>query len=177
MRAVRVGLAAALLWSPVVAGGAGNGGAWLGRSGDIADTPWCRAGGCRLTAVQRNTPDTLGWPDGERRTYRLRGGARLEVEVRPAGWISTARLMFPGSSAMTADQHALSARFLGSVTGRAFRTEAIAACEQRGLALRDPDAPGPVRPLSEWTTPGGLPYRARCGVGAERGVWAGWRQQ
>ncbi len=124
----------------------------------------------------------MGWHDGTQRTYRLGDGSQMQVEVRPQGWISTARLLTKGqpqkngTTAMNPAHYPLAAEFLSAVTGRRFSAEKIAACEQAGVALNDPEVYGPAAPLSHWTTPGGLPYRARCGINSQVGVWAGWQQ-
>ncbi|MDO4263984.1 MAG: hypothetical protein Q4C67_07290 [Deinococcus sp.] len=62
------------------------------------------------------------------------------------------------------------------MTDRRFNAEKIGACERAGVALNSVDAYGPEKPLSHWTTPGGLPYKARCGINSQVGVWAGWMQ-
>lgn len=156
---------------------------WLGQKLDPSQTPFCRAHGCELQGVRHNTQNTVGWHDGTQRTYRLKNGARLQVDVRPAGWISNAFLFFPpqpvagGLHALAPEHHAPAAEFLGAVTGRRFSAGAVAACQRAGLALNIPDAYGPVQPLSRWSTPGGLPFVARCGINSQVGVWAGWMQQ
>ncbi|MFD2608607.1 hypothetical protein ACFSR9_04010 [Deinococcus taklimakanensis] len=155
---------------------------WLGQKLDPAQTPFCRAYGCEFQGVRHNTQNTMGWHDGTQRTYRLRSGARLQVDLRPAGWISNAFLLFPpqpvagGLHALAPEHHAPAAEFLSAVTGRRFSAGAVAACQRARLALNTPDAYGPTRPLSRWRTPGGLPFVARCGINSQVGVWAGWMQ-
>lgn len=156
---------------------------WLGQKVDPAGTTFCRTYGCKLVEVIQNGESTLGWHDGTQRSYRLRGGSRMEVEVRLQGWISNARLLTEpqpqknGTFAMHPAHYPLAAEFLSAVTGRRFSAEKIAACERAGVALNSVDAYGPTAPLSHWTTPGGLPYKARCGINSQVGVWAGWMQQ
>ncbi|EYB68279.1 hypothetical protein DEIPH_ctg025orf0139 [Deinococcus phoenicis] len=166
------------------AGGANGPTAWLGNRVDVAQTAFCRVNRCRLESVRQNTEAYEGWHDGTHHIYRLRGGERLEVAVRPGGWISNAFLFFPnpptlnGRAAITPGGHRLAAEFLSAVTGRWFSAGAVAACDRAGQAAlaRDPDVYGPPEALSRWTTPAGLPYRARCGVTWQLGVWAGWQQ-
>lgn len=170
--------------SGALAGGAGQPGAWLGERLNPLHTAFCQHHRCRLSGVRHNSEQSMGWHDGTRRTYTLRGGVRMELDVRPAGWISNARLLFAPARgldgwpalALSPNGHRLAAEFLTNVTGQTFRPSAIAACERAGRALRDPDAVSPA-PLSLWQTPGGLPFKARCGVRGDLGVWAGWRQQ
>lgn len=176
-------LVSVLLCVAVAQAGAGAApSSWLGHQLDPAQTAFCRAKGCTLQNVRQNDFNTMGWHDGTMRRYSLRGGITLEVDVRPAGWMSNARLLFPivrtkdGWSGMTPNDHRLAAEFLSVITGRRFSAASIAACERAGLALHDPDAYGPREPLSHWSTPDGLPFRARCGVGGQLGVWAGWMQ-
>lgn len=165
-----------------LAGGSGGPTSWLGHKVDPLQTPFCRAYGCTLQSVRQNDENTMGWHDGSMRAYLLKDGTRLEVDVRPAGWVSNARLLFPSTRGMdgwdvlTPNGHRMAAEFLSAVTGRRFRAEAVAACEQAGRALGDPDAVSPA-PLAQWKTPGGLPFKARCGVRSELGVWAGYMQQ
>lgn len=166
----------ALLPSAQAIGGSAAPTSWLGHKIDPAQTPFCQEQGCTLIEVRSNDSNRMGWHDGTMRAYQLRDGSQLEVDVRPEGWISNARLQFKRSR-MTAQDHRTAATFLTAVTGRTFRAGAIASCEQAGLALNNPDAYGPEQPLSHWKTPNGLPYKARCGVGSQVGVWAGWMQQ
>ena len=155
---------------------------WLGQKVDPASTPFCRTYGCKLVEVRHNDDGTMGWHDGTQRTYRLKDGSRVQVEVRPQGWISTARLHAKpqpqknGTFAMNPAQYPLAAKFLSAVTGRRFSAEKVGACERAGVALNSVDAYGPTEPLSHWATPGGLPYKARCGINSQVGVWAGWQQ-
>ncbi|GHG07867.1 hypothetical protein GCM10017783_20590 [Deinococcus piscis] len=155
---------------------------WLGQKVDPAGTAFCRTHGCTLVEVRRNGEGTMGWHDGTRRSYRLKDGSRVEVDVRPQGWISNAFLFTGGQpqpggmSVMNPAHYPLAAEFLSAVTGRRFSAEKIAAYQRAGAALNNPEAYGPTAPLSHWTTPGGLPYKARCGINSQVGVWAGWRQ-
>lgn len=108
--------------------------------------------------------------------------------MRPGGWVSNARLFLvvtPESSPtsvrpLSVQERRVAADFLTALTGRRFSPAAVATCEADGLTRfnRDPDTAtyGVDPPLSRWTTPAGLPYLARCGVGRVPGVWAGWRQ-
>lgn len=164
------------------AGGASGPTSWLGQKVDPAQSSFCRAHGCVLQEVRQNDDNREGWHDGILRTYRLTNGAKLEVEVRPAGWVSTARLRLPGQKlaggifATQLQHYALAAQFLSVVTGRPFLPAAIAKCQQAGVALGLNDNYGPPEPLSRWKTPGGLPFVARCGINSQVGVWAGWMQ-
>ncbi len=179
---LRAALLPLLLLTPAHAGGAAQP-AWIGRAVDVPATPLCRALRCTLQTVRENTPDTLGWHDGQQRTYRTATGWRLEVDVRPGGQVSGARLLRPGvprGTRLTAAQTREAAAFLSALTGRGFRPQAVQACLTAGLAAqdRDFDAYGPADPLSRWRTPAGWPFRARCGVAGAGplGVWAGWMQ-
>ncbi|SEI63152.1 hypothetical protein SAMN04488058_101186 [Deinococcus reticulitermitis] len=134
--------------------------------------------------VRKNNVQTPGWHDGTTRTYRLRSGERLEVNVRPEGWVSNAflfRPQVPLGKTLTLPERRRAAEFLTMVTGRRFTVQAVANCVTAGLSAqkRNPDVYGPDQPLSQWTTPAGLPYKARCGVAGAGplGVWAGWMQQ
>ncbi len=164
------------------AGGAGSPSSWLGNRLDPAQTAFCRAHGCVLQSVRKNNDSREGWHDGTLRGYRLSDGSRLEVDVRPEGWISNARLFVVpesqanGTHAMNPARYPLAAEFLSALTGRRFTAEAVAACERAGVALGLPDNYGPAQPLSRWKTPGGLPFVARCGINSQVGVWAGWMQ-
>ncbi|MBB5233353.1 hypothetical protein [Deinococcus budaensis] len=179
----------ALALAVLLSGGAAAGGAtppasWLGQRVDVAQTAFCRAQGCALVEVRENSFNTPGWHDGTKRTYRLRGGERLEVDVRPGGWISNVFLLKDGArlgSSLTLRERRLAAEFLTLATGRRFPSQAVAQCVAAGLTAqrRNPDVYGPDQPLSQWSTPAGLPYKARCGVAGAGplGVWAGWMQQ
>jgi len=167
-----------------LAGGADAPTSWLGQRVDVAQTTFCRAQGCELVEVRNNDSNTPGWHDGSHRTYRLAGGEHLEVAVRPEGWISNAFLFKPQAplgTGLTLRERRLAAEFLKLATGRRFTPQAVASCVTDGLTAqkRNPDVYGPDQPLSRWTTPAGLPYKARCGVAGAGplGVWAGWRQQ
>ena len=171
-----------LLLTAAQAGGAPEP-AWIGRAVDVPATPLCRAMRCTLHTVRENTPDTLGGQDGQQRTYRTATGWQLEVDVRPGGHVSGARLLRPGvprGTRLTAAQTREAAAFLSALTGRTFRPQAVQDCVTAGLAAqdRDFDAYGPTEPLSRWSTPAGWPFRARCGVAGAGplGVWAGWMQ-
>jgi hypothetical protein len=178
-------LALALFLSgAALAGGTGAASAWLGNRVDVAQTAFCRANGCKLVEVRRNNDSQEGWHDGTHLTYRLKGGERLEVSVRPGGWISNAfllRYQAERGSAFTSEERRQAAEFLSVVTGRSFSARAVASCVSAGIKYqsRNVDAYGPDSPLSHWTTPKGLPYKARCGVAGAGplGVWAGWMQQ
>ncbi|WP_189069779.1 hypothetical protein [Deinococcus radiotolerans] len=182
LKVLRAALLPLLLLTPAQAGGAAEP-AWVGRAVDVAATPLCRALGCTLQTVRVNTPDTMGWHDGQQRTYRTATGWRLEVDVHPGGQVSGARLLRPGAprgTRLSDAQTREAAAFLSALTGRGFRAQAVRNCVTAGLAAqdRDPDAYGPTDPLSRWSTPAGWPFRARCGVAGAGllGVWAGWRQ-
>lgn len=166
-----------------LAGGNEGPPSWLGNKVDPIQTPFCRAHGCVLQEVRQNNEGSMGWYDDTRRIYRLSDGSHLEVDVRPTGWVSNARLMFTGQKldggilAMQPQHYALAAEFLSAVTGRHFSSAAIAKCEQAGVALGLNDNYGPREALSRWTTPTGLPFVARCGINSQVGVWAGWMQE
>ena len=124
----------------------------------------------------------MGGQDGQNTTYTLKSGAKLELSVRavdrPPGqgrWISNAWLSLPRRGKVpNSDELRLAAEFYGTFTGRPFRAEAVSACLRR--SLDDPDLEGGNALLSNWTTPSGLPYRARCN--ARTGMfWLGWMQQ
>lgn len=173
-----------MLGGAALAGGADAPTSWLGQRVDVAQTAFCRAQGCELVEVRENGFDTPGWHDGTKRTYRLRGGERLEVDVRPGGWVSNVFLLKYGArlgSSLTLRERRLAAELLKLTTGRPFGPRAVAACIMAGLTAqkRNPDVYGPDQPLSQWTTPAGLPYKARCRVAGAGplGVWAGWMQQ
>lgn len=87
----------ALLSGGALAGGVATPPSWLGQRVDVAQTAFCRAQGCELVEVQQNSSNTPGWHDGTKRTYQLRGGERLEVDVRPGGWISNVFLLKYGA--------------------------------------------------------------------------------
>ncbi|WP_155298926.1 hypothetical protein [Deinococcus kurensis] len=182
IKVLRAALLPLLLLTSAQAGGAAEP-AWIGRAVEIPATPLCQALRCTLQTVRVNTPDTMGWHDGQQRTYRTATGWRLEVDVRPGGQVSGARLLRPGAprgTRLTDAQTREAAAFLSALTGRAFRPQAVRACFTAGLAAqaRDFDAYGPADPLSDWSTPGGWTFRARCGVAGAGplGVWAGWMQ-
>ena len=147
---------------------------------DVTQTAFCRVNSCDLT--RQFTP--MGWPQGTGYAYRLPGGWSLETYVQPDGRISNVFLLkYPvrlGTS-LTVRERRLAAEFLKLATGRNFTPEAVAGCITAGLTSqkRDPDVYGPDSSLSHWTTPAGLPYKARCGVAGAGplGVWAGWMQQ
>ncbi|MCP2015767.1 hypothetical protein L1280_002943 [Deinococcus sp. HSC-46F16] len=179
----------ALLGGGALAGGVATPPSWLGQRVDVAQTAFCRAWGCELVEVRENARDVVGAFDGTLRRYRLRDGWTLDVGVRPAGWVSTARLYLPAGpgpivntelNTLSPQGHRLAAEFLTVLTGRRFSPDAVAACEDQELAeySRDPvrfrSASG--RLLSRWTTPAGWPYRAWCTAVNEPGVRAGWRQ-
>lgn len=173
-----------LLSGGAIAGGAERPAAWLGNRVDVGQTAFCRAQSCELVEVRENGFNTPGWHDGTKRTYRLRGGERLEVDVRPGGWVSNVFLLKYGArlgSSLTLRERRLAAEFLKLATGRHFTPQSLANCVTAGLTAqrRNPDVYGPDQPLSQWTTPAGLPYKARCGVAGAGplGVWAGWMQQ
>ncbi|UBV42169.1 hypothetical protein LAJ19_11090 [Deinococcus taeanensis] len=176
-------LALGLLAPGAAAGGGVPEPAWLDRAGPVGQTGFCRAVGCQLVSVQVNGPDTVGWGNGTRRVYRAGAGWQLELDVRPGGRVSGARLLKPGAARGTrlspAEQRE-AALFLQSLTGRRFTAQAVRACMEAGLnaQARDPDVYGPAQPLSRWRTPGGVAFRARCGVAGAGplGVWAGWQQ-
>lgn len=162
---------------------------WLGQRVDVAQTAFCRAQGCELVEVRENARDVVGAFDGTLRRYRLRNGWTMDVGVRPAGWVSNARLYLaaqPGPivstelNPLSSQGHRVAAEFLTALTGRRFSPNAVAVCERQELAeySRDPvrfrSTPG--RLLSRWTTPAGLPYRAWCTAVNEPGVRAGWQQ-
>lgn len=131
----------------------------------------------------------MGARNGTLSRYGLRGSWMLEVDVRPGGWISAARLFLPTGSGRTVNTalrllspqgHRLAADFLTTLAGRRFSSAAIATCETQELAEYSRDPAGfrvaPGRPLSRWTTPAGLPYIARCNVVVEPGVRVSWGQ-
>lgn len=158
---------------------------WIGTNSDPLKSSFCRTYGCILQQVTRNTENTMGWHDGERRIYTTRDGAEFEVEVRPGGWISTVRLGFPHKARPNVDAGlgpadvAQEAAFLSNATGRRFTAGALAACHTaaRELHRRSPDATSPLTPLNRWRTPLGRAYVARCSVGLNPSVWAGWMQE
>lgn len=176
-------LVSVVFFAAVASGGSGGPASWLGHKVDPLQTPFCRTHGCTLQSVRQNDENTMGWHNGSTRTYVLRGGSRLEVDVRPAGWVSNARLQFTGTRqpngvyAMRPADYSRAAEFLSAVTGRRFRTEAIAACQRAGVALGVPDNYGPNEPLARWKTSGGLSFKARCGINSYVGVWAGYMQE
>lgn len=166
-----------------MAGGSQPEVAWLGRAVDVQNTEFCRANGCRLLPVRQNQTNTVGWHDGQQLRYGVGDGWTLAVEVRPEGWISTAFLLKSSAHRGTRlDMQELNraAHFLSAVTGRRLTPAAVDQRVAAGLLLqkRDPDAYGPLSSLSQWKTPAGLPYKARCGVAGAGplGVWAGWMQ-
>lgn len=170
----------ALLSGGTLAGGADPPTSWLGQRVDVTQTAFCKANGCRLE--RQFTP--MGWPEGIGYAYRLPDGWTLEAYVQPGGWVSNVFLLKYGArlgSSLTLRERRLGAEFLKLATGRRFTPQAVADCITAGLATqqRNPDVYGPDRPLSQWATPAGLPYKARCGVAGAGplGVWAGWRQQ
>ena len=143
--------------------------AWLGREVRLQNTSFCKRSGCVLAAVRQNTESNMGWHDGQQVTYRLRGGAELNLDVRVAntppgqgGWISNARLALPGLGkvANVADLR-LAADFYTALTDRPFSVQSVRACLRAAEA--DPDTEGGNILISNGTTPPGLPYRARCG--------------
>ena len=124
----------------------------------------------------------MGWHGGQQVTYHLRGGVVLDLDVRPTDtapgsgrWLSNARLSLSGRAKVpNFDELRLAAEFYSTFTGRQFRAETVSACLRRSLA--DPDLEGGNALLSNWTTPAGLPYRARCN--ARTGMfWLGWMRQ
>jgi hypothetical protein len=155
---------------------------WLGREVRTQTPSFCQRYGCVQTAARQNTEGDMGWHDGQQVTYRLRNGARLELDVRLADtlpgrgrWISNARLSLPErDKAPKAGDLRLAAEFYRTFTGRQFRTEGVSACLRRSSA--DPDLEGGNALLSNWTTLAGLPYRARCNVHTGM-FWVGWMQQ
>ncbi|WP_029480437.1 hypothetical protein [Deinococcus marmoris] len=177
-------MALALTCSGVgMAGGRQPEAAWLGRAVDVQNTEFCRANGCRLLPARQNQTNTVGWHDGQQLRYGVGQGWTLEVEVRPEGWISNAFLLNSSAHRGTRlDTKELNraAHFLSAVTGRQFSAGAVRSCISAGLAAQnlDPDIYGPLQQLSQWKTPAGLPYKARCGVAGAGplGVWAGWMQ-
>lgn len=64
----------ALLSGGTLAGGADAPTSWLGQRVDVAQTAFCRAQGCDLVEVRRNTPAHMDWSDGELRRYRVADG-------------------------------------------------------------------------------------------------------
>jgi len=147
MKVLRAALPALLLLTSAQAGGAAQP-AWIGRAVEIPATPLCRALGCTLQTVRVNTPDTLGWHDGQQRTYRTTTGWRLEVDVRPGGQVSGARLLRPGAprgTRLTDAQTREAAAFLSALTGRAFRPQAVRACLPPGWPRR-PGTSTPTAP-------------------------------
>lgn len=162
--------------------------AWLGREVRIQATSFCFEHGCIQTAVRRNTESNMGWQDGQQLTYRLRGGAELNLDVRVANtppgrgrWVSNARLSLPNARKQTsAADLRLAADFYGALTGRRFTPAAVADCRRRAEA--DPDIETGNMLLSNGRTPAGLPYRARCGKARNHTkawplFWVGWMQQ
>lgn len=163
-----------------LAGGADALTSWLGQRVDVAQTTFCRAQGCKLE--RQFTP--MGWPEATGYAYRLPDGWTLEAHVQPDGWVSNVFLLKYGarlSTSLTLRERQLAAEFLKLATGRRFTPQAVATCVTAGLTAqsRNPDVYGPDQPLSQWATPAGLPYKARCGVAGAGplGVWAGWMQQ
>ncbi len=162
--------------------------AWLGHEVQLQNTSFCKRYGCAQKAVRQNTENNMGWHDGQQVTYRLRGGAELNLDVRVANtppgqgrWISNARLALPklGKGANTAELR-LAADFYTALTGRPFSVQSVRACLRAAEA--DPDTEGGNILTSNGTTPPGLPYRARCGH-LRPGFpfwprfWVGWMQQ
>lgn len=158
---------------------------WIGTNTDPLRSSFCRTYGCTLKQVTRNSENTMGWHDGERRIYTTRNKAEFEVEVRPKGWISTVRLGFPEKARPNVDAGlgpadlTLEAAFLSSATGRRFTAGALALChaEARRLHQQNPDFLSPLTPLSRWKTPLGRAYVARCSVAFNPSIWAGWMQE
>lgn len=151
---------------------------------DVPNTDFCHSSGCRLLAVRPNDFNTVGWPDGQWHRYRVGQGWTLEMDLRPEGWISNARLLKLSArtgTRLSSQELNQAARFLSAVTGRRFSRQAVGACLDAGLTAqnRDPDVYGSTHPLSQWTTASGLPFKARCGVAGAGplGVWARWLQE
>ncbi|CAM3253847.1 DUF2599 domain-containing protein [Deinococcus saxicola] len=156
----------------------------MGRAVDVLATDFCRSSGYRLLFIRQNDFNTMGAHDGQMHRYGVGQGWTLEVDVRPEGWVSNARLLkLPANrgTRLNAQELNLAAGFLGALTGRQFSVGGVKACITAGLAFqnRDPDVYGPPSVLSHWATSAGLPYKARCGVAGAGplGVWAGWMQE
>ena len=142
---------------------------WLGREVRLQSNSFCKRYSCIQKVVRQNTESNMDWYDGQQVTYRLRGGAELNLEVRVANtppgqgrWISNSRLSLPklDKIANTADL-SLAADFYTVLTGRPFSVQFVRACLRAVEA--DPDIEGGNILISNGTTPPGLPYRARCG--------------
>lgn len=76
--------------------------------------------------------------------------------------------MMPG-----ADDLRLAAQFYRTLTGRPFRPQAVGACLRQSSARAEVEGDNAL--CSHWTTPAGLPYKARCNAGAGM-FWVGWMQ-
>ena len=161
--------------------------AWLGREVQVQSTGFCRRYGCVQTNVRNNSENMMGWHDGQQVTYRLGNGTVLDLDVRPSGmlpgqgrWISNARLGLPAlkKTSRTFDVQ-MAVDFYTSLTGRNFSKQAVGYCRFSPVTASDgrrvvSDEINLL--LSNWITPAGLPYRARCGQN-NAGFWVGYSQQ
>jgi len=58
--------------------------AWLGREVRLQNTSFCKRYSCIQKVVRQNTEINMGWQNGQQVSFRLRGGAELNLDVRVA---------------------------------------------------------------------------------------------